>query len=275
MFDTAIIIFRETLEMAIVIGMVMAATGKLPGVKRWVVIGILAGLAGAGVMAFFTDVISDALEGVGQEVLNAAVLGSAAVLIGWTTVWMKVHGREMAAKVKAAGKAIAEGDAPVHMVAVVVGLAVLREGAESVLFLYGIALSKPDQVMSMVMGGLLGVGLGAGAGALLYLGLLRISPKHMFSTTSILLALLAAGMASHSAKFLIAADLLPPLVPVLWDSSSLLPADSAIGSLLGILVGYEDRPSALQLLFYGVTLATIALASRMAGRPVPPRAATA
>lgn len=273
MLATAIIIFREVLEMALVIGVVMAAAKGAVGRERWVGIGVAGGAAGAAVVALFADAIAEAVAGSGQELFNAIVLGSAAFLIGWTVVWMKQHGREMSIKLSQTGKAVAAGDAPMHMLAIVVGLAVLREGSEAVLFLYGVALSQPGESMAMLAGGLLGLAMGAGAGALLYFGLLRISPKHMFAITGLMLTLLAAGMASQAAGYLTAADLAPTLVDTLWDSSALLPQSSPIGNLLLILVGYQDRPSGLQALVYAAVLALIYVSMKMAGRPRTARAA--
>lgn len=267
MLATAIIIFREVLEMALVVGVVMAAAKGVAGRGRWVGLGVLGGVVGAAVVALFADAISQAVAGVGQELFNAAILGSAALLIGWTVVWMKQHGREMAIKMSQTGKAVAAGDAPLHMLAVVVALAVLREGSEAVLFLYGVALSQPGDTMSMAAGGVLGLALGAGAGALLYFGLLRISPKHMFAITGLMLTLLAAGMASQAVGFLTAADLVPPLADPLWDSSGLLPQDSVVGRVLSIMVGYQDHPSGSQALAYAAVLVVIYASMKMGGGP--------
>jgi hypothetical protein len=71
-----VIVFREVLEAGLIIGIVLAATRGLPGRGRWVALGVLAGLAGAGVVALFAEAISNAFEGAGQELLNASVLGA-------------------------------------------------------------------------------------------------------------------------------------------------------------------------------------------------------
>src|SRR6185369_13597600 len=101
-------------------------------------VGVVAGLAGAAVVALFAEAISNAFEGSGQELLNAAVLGTAVIMLMWHNAWMARHGREMAADMRAVGHDVTTGARPMTALAVVVGLAVLREGAEVVLFLYGI-----------------------------------------------------------------------------------------------------------------------------------------
>jgi high-affinity iron transporter len=134
-------------------------------------------------------------------------------------------------------------------VAVVVGLAVLREGAEIVLFLYGMVAGSGGWRV-MLSGSAVGLGLGAVMGAALYLGLLRIPLRHLFAVTSWMILLLAAGMAAQGAKYLVQADVLPPLGLALWDTSAVLSEDSLIGQTLHTLIGYSSRPSGMQLVAY-------------------------
>ncbi len=96
------------------------------------------GVLGAGVVAMFAGVISDAFQGSGQELFNASVLGIAVVMLMWHNAWMARHGREIADEMQRVGAAVSEGSKPLTALAVVIGLAVLREGSEVVLFLYGI-----------------------------------------------------------------------------------------------------------------------------------------
>lgn len=258
MLATAIIVFREVLEAALIIGIVLAATQGIAKRGAWVSSGIVAGIAGAGLVALFADAISTAISGVGQEIFNASILLVAVIMLGWHNVWMGRHGREMARQMNSMGHSIKQGERPMHMLAVVIGLAVLREGSEVVLFLYGIAAAQQEQAGFMLTGGILGLLVGGAMGLMLYLGLLRISSKHLFRTTSWLIALLAAGMAAQAAGFLVQADLLPPLVPSLWDTSEILSQQSLMGRLLQTLIGYTDHPAGIQVLFYVITLGGIA-----------------
>jgi high-affinity iron transporter len=95
------------------------------------------------------------------------------------------------------------------------------------------------------------------AGAALYLGLLRIPLHRLFVVTSWLILLLAAGMASQGAAFLMQADLLPPLGSNLWDTSSVLTENSILGKVLHTLIGYTAQPAGIQLVFYLVTVVLI------------------
>ena len=152
-----------------------------------------------------------------------------------------------------------------------VGIAVLREGAETVLFLWGIATSSPGQGAAMLAGGIVGVVLGVACGFSLYRGLLIIPTRHLFAATSWMILLLAAGLASQAAGLLVAADLLPPLVPQVWDSEWLLSTSSILGRVLHTMIGYDDRPCGLQLIVYLTTIGIIgALMVTIGRRPVSP-----
>jgi len=265
MLATAIIVFREVLEAALIIGIVLAATQGLARRGVWVSAGIAAGIAGAGLVAIFADAISATAAGMGQEVFNAAILLFAVVMLGWHNVWMKRHGREMAQHMRDVGQAVKQGSRSMTMLAVVIGLAVLREGSEVVLFLFGIAVAQQDSFGLMLSGGLLGLLSGAMMGLLMYRGLVRISSRYLFTVTTWMITLLAAGMAAQAAGFLEQADLLPPLVQSLWDSSGIVAQNSILGRVLQTLVGYADHPSGMQVLFYAATLAGIAVLMRLYG----------
>lgn len=256
MLASALIVFREVLEAALVLSIVAAATKLVAGRDRWLAFGVAGGILGALVVAAFASQIAEAMEGVGQEIFNAGILLIAVAMLGWHNVWMQQHGRELAARMAAVGNAAATGSQPLYAVALAVGLAVLREGSEVVLFLYGIA-SGGATFADLVLGGALGLALGGAVGYALYAGLLKLSTRHLFSITSWMILLLAAGMAAGAAKYLAQADLLPALGNTIWDTSWLLKEDSVPGELLHVLVGYVARPSGIQLLFYAGTILLI------------------
>ena len=157
MFATAVIVFREVLEAALIVGIVAAATRSIPGRNRWLAAGIVAGLAGAGVVALGTERIAELASGMGQELFNAAVLGIAVVMLAWHNLWMSSHGAALAADARSVGNAIRDGRRECSVLLIVVGLAVLREGSETVLFLYGIAASRGQRrSLPMLAGGLVG-----------------------------------------------------------------------------------------------------------------------
>lgn len=268
MFTTAVIVFREVLEAALLIGIIAAATRSVPGRNRWLVAGLVAGLAGSALVAASTNAIGTMANGIGQELFNALVLGVAVLMLAWHNIWMSSHGKAMAAEANKVGKEIREGQQERSILLVVIGLAVLREGSETVLFLYGISMSEGAGASSIFMGGLIGVLSGVAIGYAVYKGLLRIPLRWFFATTGLLVLLLAAGMASQAAHYLIQADLLSYMTAPLWDTSHYLPITSIPGMLLHSLVGYDPRPAGMQLVFYIITMIVIATGMKLAGRSV-------
>jgi high-affinity iron transporter len=241
----AVLVFREVLEAALIVSVVFAATRGVPGRGRWIGTGIAAGVVGALALAASAGAIAGAVQGMGQELLNASVLFAAVVMIGWHAVWMASHGREMTAQMHALGAAVSVGRRPLTALMLVVALAVLREGSEVVLFLFAQAAGGSGWVD--VAGGIaLGVAAGCGVGLALYFGLLRIPIRHFFT---------------------VQADVLPSLAPQLWDTSALLSDRSLLGQTLHALIGYDARPAGIQVLFYVVTGALIAIGMRLWGKP--------
>ena len=109
MFGASIIVFRESLEAALLIGIIAASTRGLPRRDRWLALGIGAGLAGSLLVAAATQSIANLADGSGQELFNAAILGVAVLMIGWHNVWMASHGKQMAGKAKQVGADIRSG----------------------------------------------------------------------------------------------------------------------------------------------------------------------
>ncbi|HKW54816.1 MAG TPA: FTR1 family protein [Stellaceae bacterium] len=265
MLPTALIVFREVLEAALVVGIVLAASQGVPRRGAWVGFGVAAGIVGAAVVAGFAEQIASALAGVGQELFNASVLFTAVAMLGWHNVWVGRHGRELAVEAGDVGNLVRSGARPLYALAVAVGLAVLREGSELVLFLYSIVAANGTDAPSFAGGFALGLVAGVGVGALLYFGLLRIPLKHLFTVTSWLILLLAAGMAAQGAAFLVQADVLPPLGNDVWDTSWLLTEHSIPGQVLHALVGYVAKPAGIQVAFYAATLLVIGGLMRWVG----------
>jgi len=266
MLGTGLLVFREVLEAALIVSIVFAATRGVPARGRWVGAGIALGVVGAILVALFADTIAAAVSGVGQELFNATVLLAAVAMIAWHAIWMSSHGRELATQMKAIGGAVQSGSRPLSALLIVVAIAVLREGSEIVLFLYGQAASGASP-LAIAAGIALGIVGGVAVGFLLYFGLLGIPMRHFFSATNWLMLLLAAGLASQAAGFLIQANILPAFGNRVWDTSALLSNSSLMGKTLHTLIGYDARPAGMQVVFYAVTAALIAVGMRRWGNP--------
>jgi len=266
MLNAALIVFRETLEAALIIGIVAAATRQIARNGLWIALGVVIGLAGAVGVASVAGEIGQWANGMGHEIFNACVLAIAVAMLAWHNIWMASHGRQMADDARTIGKAATSGERAISAVTIAIALTVLREGSETVLFFFGIFAGAQVSVARLVQGSVLGLVAGAVAGVLIYRGLMRIPVRHFFTVTAWLLLLVAAGMAAQFAQVLIQADLLPPIVQPLWDTSGIVAPDSALGTLLHALVGYEAQPSATQVAFAVAVLVSVALASRQARR---------
>jgi high-affinity iron transporter len=267
MLASLLIVFREILEAGLIVGIVLAATEGVHRRGLWVAGGVAAGALGAALVAAFAGALSGALQGMGQELFTVGILSVAVLMLGWHIVWMAKHGREMAVEMKSAGAAVKGGEKSLLALAIVVAVAVLREGSEVVLFLYGIAVSSNEGPVPLMIGGVAGLALGALVSYLLYRGLVIIPMRRLFSVTNALVALLAAGMAGQAADLLAQIDLIPTWGDQLWDSSYLLSVGSMVGRALHALVGYSDRPSGVQVAAYLLTLVTLISLSRLIGKP--------
>ena len=265
MLAALIIVFREVFEAGLIVGIVLAVTRSVPRRNRWIGGGVLAGVAAACLVAAFAGVLSQLFEGMGQELFNAAILAVAVIMLTWHNVWMARHGKEIAGEMRAIGRAVAEGSKSLLALAVVVAVAVLREGSEVALFLYGVAASDGGSAASLTIGGLMGLALGVAVCLLTYFGLMRIPPRALFATTTVLITLLAAGMAAQAVAFLQRANWLTPLDTVMWDSGWLLSESSIVGRALHTLVGYADQPTGMQIVIYLAVILVTVMLMRLVG----------
>ena len=275
MLPSLLIVFREVFEAGLIVGIVMAVTSGVTGRGRWVAGGVAAGVLGACVVAVFTGGLSQLFSGNGQELFNAGILSFAVVMLGWHNIWMARHGRELAAEMRAAGEAVVTGSKSLFALAVVVTVAVLREGSEVVLFLYGIAASEGGPNAGMVIGGFIGLILGSLVCLLTYLGLITIPACYLFAVTSTLITFLAAGMAAQAIAFLEQANVLTALDQTVWDTSWILSDASFLGRALHTLIGYVDQPTAMQFIVYAATLAAIMVLMKLFAVPPVQRPRTA
>ena len=260
MLATLVIVFREIIEAGLIVGIVLAASRGVRARGLWVGYGVAGGVLGACLVAAFAGQLGALFEGVGQELFDAAILLLAVVMLTWHNVWMASHGRAMAREMSEVGAAVAAGERPLFALAIVVGVAVLREGSEIVLFLYGIAEAGGASAVSMLIGGAFGLAGGVAVSALMYFGLLAVPAHRLFAVTSGLITLLAAGLAAQAVVFLQQAGYINTLTETVWNTSGLLSQDSIVGRLLHTLIGYSDRPNGAQLVAYiAVVVAIVTL----------------
>jgi len=251
---------------------VLAVTKGLAGSRLAIAAGVLAGVVGASLVAAFAGAIGEALAGIGQEIFNATILLIAVVMLTWHNVWMASHGRELAADVKRVGEAVRTGSQSIFALGVVCAVAVMREGSEVALFMYGLLAAGGSTATELVVGSLLGLAAGMAVAALTYLGLVAIPQRRLFAVTTALISLLAAGLAAQAVLFLQQAGVLTMLSRTAWDTSAILSDTSLFGRVLHTLIGYSDQPSVLQVVAYCVTLAIIVVLTKTVGSRRAPAA---
>lgn len=267
MLASLIIVFREVIEAGLIVGIVLAVTHGVPRRGWWVAAGVIAGVLGASLVAGFADALSSAMAGVGQEVFNASILAVAVVMLSWHNIWMARHGREIANNMREVGDAVADGSRSLIALAIVVGIAVLREGSEVVLFLYGLVASGGDTGFELFAGGVIGLLAGCAVSALTFFGFVSLPTRYLFAVTTTLITFLAAGLASQAVFFLQQAGIINAGMRTAWDTSVILQDSSLLGRALHTLVGYSDQPSEMQVLVYAITLLVIFALTKLFAPP--------
>lgn len=238
LLTSVVIVLREVLEAALIIGVLLALGNRMQVSRRWAIWSVGAGLAGALAYAASTATVSDWLDGVGQEVMNALMqitIYSCLMLI--TVIFSNGH------------KRIARNtNRIIFLMVVSVSVAIIREGSEILIYLSSFRTNS-DLLEPVLLGSLVGAGIGASVGALAYYALLNVSRTWLPYVSIVVVMLIGAGMAGQASLLLIQADWLPSQAS-LWDSSGWVAENSITGQLLYALLGYEATPTPIQVSAY-------------------------
>ncbi|EBI1833909.1 FTR1 family protein [Salmonella enterica] len=268
MIAVILIVFREVLEAGLIISVILAAC-KGYKIRNLVIAGITCGVIFSGLLALFTNSIENALSGTGQEVFNSALLLTATLMLSWQIVWMSTKGKEMADASRNEVRNILSAGNKNYAIAVVVAIAVMREGSEVVLFMYSIIISTGTSVTAMFTGGIIGVIVGIVFTFLLYRGLILIPLKFIFLLSNIVLTFIAAGLASQGIGILSSIDIIPAIKDTVWNSSWLLSDNSWEGGLARAIFGYTSTPSGVQIITWILVAVLILSISSLLKRKKP------
>lgn len=256
MLQVFIVVFREVIEIALIVGMLTAATKGIDNRGRYITFGLIFGTIGAIVLAFAMDSISQMMDGDGQEVFSGVVLMSAAALITWTVIWMQKHAKTLSGELKNLASSVKLGDKSIISLFLVTALAVLREGAEIVLFTYGYYLSGLS-FFQLSLGLVCGILCGALCGIALFYGMMKLFGKYFFKITTWILIFLSCAIFSQGVGYLVNVEVVPAIIDPIWDSSNILLQSSFVGKILNIFIGYVDQPSATVLIAYLLNLTVL------------------
>jgi high-affinity iron transporter len=267
--NALIIVWRESLEAMLVIGVLLGwiARQREPRpLRRALWSGVAGGVLLAALLGLATFLIRNELEGQILETFQVAMVFVAAALIVQMVLWMRRHGRAMRRDLerRASSAAGALG------VGIVTALAVAREGAETVVFLYGLSAEAGASSSGLALAE-------AGAGFVLALvtawiiarGARLLSYRLLFRISEVLLLLIAASLLANGVDHMIALDWLPPLRDPVWDSSALLTDERGAGQVLARFVGYRARPCATLLIAYAAYWSIVAIALRRTRAATP------
>jgi high-affinity iron transporter len=264
------VVWRESVEALLVVGILYAwlkngdaaARRSVPYLWAGVAVGLLAAIAlGAALVGF-----SEFLSGDAADYFQTGMVLIACVLIVQMVLWMKRHGRTLKRDMERSLQAHTR-DGNRWGVAVLVALAIAREGSETVIFLYGLGFGQAGRVQSAdLIAIVLGLGLALLTFYILQLGGRVFSWRHFFRVTEIMLLLLAAGLLQTGVDKLIDKEILPLGISQVWNSSAILDDSSPVGSLVAALTGYRAHPSLTNLLAYLLYWLVIAWLVRRAGR---------
>lgn len=243
MLVTVIIFLREVLEAALILSVLLAVSFQLNHNRKWIFTALAFGFVGASIIAYFLGDISNLLEYTGQEVMNSTLLIIMSLLINIICVWLwqclnndPIHPSSVFT------------DMIKVILIMIVSIAIMHEGSELSIYSYSF-MQIHENHLSLILGGGLGLGIGASLGAIIYYLLINLQRRTLLATAIMILILISAGMASQAALYLIQSGWLPSQPPV-WDTSQFISERSVVGQLLYALVGYEATPSPLQVLFY-------------------------
>lgn len=266
MGNALFIVWRESVEAILVVSILYAwidarRDARIGARHLWA--GVGGGLLLAGVLAGAMLGLQSQLAGDALEVFQAAIVIVAAGLITQMVLWMRAHGRHMKRELEA-GLARASAAAGGASVALLAAIAVGREGAETVLFLYGLGLEQTGAELNRMLAGAgLGLVLAFATAWLIQRGARWLPSRTFFRATEIVLLLLAAALLVSGVERLISLEWLPPLVEPVWDSSALLSDGSTAGGIAAAFAGYRAQPSLMVLIAWFGYWALIALAGRV------------
>jgi len=248
MIAALLIAFREGLEAALIVGIVLSYLKKMGyrrqaavwwGVASAVIVSVVAGVA--------LQALGIAFEGRGEELFEGITMLLAAGVLTWMIFWMQRQGRSIRTELEADVRQAVTGGNRWALFALAF-VAVVREGIETALFLTAAAFSAtPAQTL---IGGGLGLALAVVVGWLLFVVSVRLDVQAFFRVTSVLLILFAAGLVAHGVHELQEAGVLPVIVGHVWDVNPILDENSTVGSILKALFGYNGNPSLLEVVSY-------------------------
>ncbi len=266
MLSALLITLREGLEAALIVGIIMAylvKTGRTD-LARYAWLGVAGAVVvslGVGIAIYGT---AGELAGRAEEIFEGSAMLLAAGVLTWMIFWMHRQATNIRASLQSQMDARMARGSWLGL-AMLCFVAVVREGIETVLFLFA-ASRTAESPLAATAGGLLGLAIATGVGYLLYRGTARLNLRVFFNVTSAVLIVFAAGLLGHAVHEFNEAGIVPAVIEHVWITGRILSDSSGPGRFLASILGYNEDPSLTEIMAYLVYL-VVALVSYFRPRP--------
>lgn len=263
MLSEFIITFREMLEVSLIVGIILSYLTKTKETKYnpVVYVGLVAGIVASIIGAILFNVFAGGFEGAAEQIFEGITMLLGAVLLTTMILWMMKQGK-IAEKLEAQVAAHLS-TAQRFDLFLLVFLAVLREGIETVIFLNAAAIASGENSLT---GAILGIVAAVILGYLIFVAAVRVPLKKYFAVTSVLLLLFAAGLVAHGVHEFEEAGVIPIIIEHVWDINPALNVDGSypalhekglVGEFMKGLFGYNGNPSLVEVLSYVLYLVVL------------------
>ncbi len=257
MISEFIITFRETLEAALIVGIILSYLVRTKRTKynNIVYIGIVSAIIASIIGAFLFNTLAGGFTGTAEQIFEGVAMLVAAILITFMILWMLKQKHIVVDLHKKVDKEVNKK----HQLGLflVVFFSVLREGIETIIFLG--AASFVSTANNSALGALLGIIAAIILGYLIFVAGKKVNIKKFFNVTSVILILFAAGLVAHGIHEFQEAKVIPTYIEHVWDINPAVNADGSypalhekgtVGSILKGLFGYNGDPSLLEVISY-------------------------
>jgi high-affinity iron transporter len=271
--NALIVVYRESFEALLIVGLLysfLVRQGASKQAFRAMLLGVIGGVLISALLALGIHMAESEFEGKALDLFQFGMIVLAVFLITHMCIWMRVHGRTLKSELEQeASKSLQTGK--LLSLGGLTAIAVGREGSETVIFLYGLMAESLESgkilpFIGMALGGLF---LGFATWFAFQKGFRYFSQKAYFTFSTVLLFITAGSMTMSVASKMIEFDWIPFGREELWDSSWLLSTDSKAGSIIQLITGYQDRPSAFSVGLYAAYWIVALTLFYWAGRQVP------
>lgn len=249
MLTTGLITFREGLEAAIIVGILMSYLSKIGhrAQLRYAWAGVLVAIALSISGALVLEWIGASLQEPYEQIFEGTTMLLAVAILTWMIFWMRYQGRFMKRELENRMQSAVTSGATLGIFSIAF-FAVFREGIETALFLAASAFA--NNAFETLLGAVAGLALAVVVGYFMYVMSVRIDLRRFFAVTSILLLIVAAGLFAHAIHEFQEIGWLPVLTQQAWNLESTLSNESALGSILRSMIGYNAAPSILEVTVY-------------------------